>query len=126
MFNGTTRQRISRAERTIIIHEEFGHDEQRYAFDAVRCAGRFGQHQMNDVFGQVVFARRNEDFGARNRIAAIGIRHGLSADKAKIGSTMRFGQVHCPAPSARNHIRCIFGLLFVATLHQNRGNRTLS
>ena len=38
---------------------------------------------------------------------------------------MRLGQVHCTAPFARNHVRCIFGLLFFAALDQNRGHCAL-
>ena len=117
MFDRTTGQCVPRAKRAVIIHQKLGHDEQRNAFDAVRCAGCLGQDEVNDILGQVMVARRDENLRSGNGIAAIIIGHSLGADKAKVGSAMRLGQVHCPAPFARNHIRRIFGFLFVAALH---------
>ena len=39
---------------------------------------------------------------------------------------MRLGQVHRAAPFSRNHVRCIFGLQFIATFYQNGGHGAVS
>ena len=57
---------IARAKAAIVIDEELRHDEQADTLHIVGRAGCLGQHQMNDVLGQVMLARRNEDFRPRH------------------------------------------------------------
>ena len=55
---------------------------------------------MDDVLGQVMLTRRNEDLHTGDGITAIAIGNGFGADKAKVGSAMRLCQVHGAAPFA--------------------------
>ena len=64
---------VALAERAVLIDQEFGHDEQRDAFHIVRRAGDLGEDQVDDVLGQVVLARRDEDLGPGDRVAAVGL-----------------------------------------------------
>src|SRR3546814_10581592 len=74
---------IALTRRSIIVHQELGHDEKRDAFAAFRCIGRLGQHQMNDIVGQVMFARRYENLGARDGIASVRIRRRARTDRSE-------------------------------------------
>ena len=47
---------VAFAERTVLVDQEFRHQEQRNALGAGRRIRQTRQHQMDDVFGQVVFA----------------------------------------------------------------------
>ena len=73
-----------------------------------------------------MFARRNENLHAGNRMRAIAVRHRLGADQTEIGAAMRLGQVHRAAPFTRNHVWRIFGLLLIAAFHQNGRNSAVS
>ena len=59
--------RVARARIAVGVEQEFRHDEQRDALDAFRRALDAGQHQMDDVVGQVVLAGRDEDLLAGDR-----------------------------------------------------------
>ena len=52
------------AERTVRIHKELRHDEERNALGAVGRTRRLGQHQMDDIVREILIATRNEDLGA--------------------------------------------------------------
>ena len=58
-------------ERAVVVHQNLGHDEQRDALGAGRRAFDAGQHQMDDVFRQVVLAGRDEDLLAGDGVAAV-------------------------------------------------------
>ena len=51
---------------------------------------------------QVVLAGGDEDLGAGDRIAAIGLRLGARLEQAQVGAAMRFGQAHGAGPAARD------------------------
>ena len=80
---------------------------------------------MDDVVSHVVFAGRDEDLGAGDRIAAIGLRFGLGPDHAQIGAAMRLGQVHRAGPFVGDHLGKILLLLLLAALGEQCGNRTV-
>src|SRR3546814_18135493 len=82
-FNGAAGDGIALTRRSIIVHQELGHDEKRDAFAAFRCIGRIGQHKMNDIVGQVMFARRYENLGARDGIDSVRIRSSARTDQAE-------------------------------------------
>jgi hypothetical protein len=67
------RQRIALAHAAVLADLELGHDEQRDAFHASRRIGQAGQHQVHDVFGEVMFAGGDEDLGAADAETAIRI-----------------------------------------------------
>ena len=69
------------------------------------------EHEMHDVFGQVVLAGRDEDLGAGDLVAAVACLTALVRKHAEIGAAMRLGQVHRAGPAALDHLRQIGRLL---------------
>ena len=63
--------------------------------------GQAGEHQMDDVLGQIVLAGGDEDLGAGDLVAAVAGGLGAGADQAEIGAALRLGQAHRAAPAAR-------------------------
>ena len=120
LFDRTAGHAIARGRFAVFIENELGHDEERDALGAVRRSRGLGQHQMDDVAGQVMLASGNEDLGAGDRVAAIAVRYRLGADHAEIGAAMRLGQVHGARPFTRDHLGNVSRLLLVRTLGQDR------
>ena len=93
--------RVALAERPVGADEEFRHDEERYALGARRRTLDARQHEVNDVLGEVVLARRNEDLGAGDRIGPVAVRDRLGLEEPEIRPAMRFGKVHGAGPGCR-------------------------
>ena len=80
---------------------------------------------MNDVFGHVVFAKRNVNLGSGDVVGAVGILDCLGAHCTNIAACVGFGEIHRARPFASNHLGQIgHSLVFTAVIHQ-RINRTL-
>ena len=109
----------------ILADQELGHDEQRNALGAGRRAGRAGQHQMDDVVGQVVFAIGDEDLGALDAPGAIVGGFGLGFQRAHVRAGLRLGQVHGARPFAGDHLGQIGRLQRVRTVGGDRLHRAL-
>ncbi|VVP55744.1 hypothetical protein PS854_05649 [Pseudomonas fluorescens] len=120
MFDRATVRRVTRAQAAIGIDHELRHQEQRNAFRTGRCVRQFGQHQVNDVFGQVVLATGDEDLGAADLVGTVGLRLGLGADDAQIGAGVRFGQAHGTGPDTGVHVRQVRGFQFFAGVGVDR------
>ena len=87
-----------------------GHDEQRNAAGTRHQLAVFvrnlGEHQVDDVFGELVLARRNPHLVAleavarsqRVRLAASAIRHRTGGDIAQRRACLRFAQAHRARP----------------------------
>jgi hypothetical protein len=121
-------QRTSlRAPGAVGVDVELGHDEQRDAARAGRGAGSAGEHQVDDVLGQVVFAEGDEDLGAGDAVLAgvraFGDRHGGAAQRAHVGPGLRFGQVHRARPFAADQLGQIERLLGFAAVVIQRLDR---
>ena len=56
VFDGAASNAITVAQGAVLQHVEFRNDEQGDAFDPDRCIGQPCQHDVNNVFGQVVLA----------------------------------------------------------------------
>ena len=56
MLDSSAAHRVASAERSVVVDEKLGHNEQRDALHTVRRAGRLGKDEVDDVFGQVVLA----------------------------------------------------------------------
>jgi len=117
---------VALADAAVVVHQELGYDEQRDALDVVGRARALGEHEVDDVLGKVMLARRDEDLGPGDRITAVRIFLGLRLQKPEVGAAMRLGQVHRAGPAAGNHRRHIFLLELVAALDQQRCNRARS
>ena len=81
-------------------------------------AGRVGQarqHEMQDVLGEVVLAGGDEDLGAGDRVAAVGLRLGLGAQQAEIGAACGSVRHIVPDPGAVDELGQIALLQLVAS-----------
>ena len=70
-----------------------------------------GQHQVDDVLGQVVLAAGDPDLLAGDPVAPVALRDRLGAQQAKVGAAVRLGEVHGPRPLAGGQLRQIERLL---------------
>jgi hypothetical protein len=105
------KDRVALADRAVGIHLELGHHEQRDALAAGRCVRQAGQHQVDDVGGQVVLAGADEDLLAGELVAAVGLRFGLAAQQAQVGAAVRLGQAHRAGPLAAGQLGQVQRLL---------------
>ena len=115
---------IARSQRAVGIDQDLRHHEQRHALDAAGCALDSRQHQMDDVFRQIVLAGGDENLGAGNLVAAIGLLDGLGAQQAQIGAALRLGEIHGAGPLSRHHLRHEHLFLFGLAMHDQRRGRT--
>ena len=89
---------VTRAERAVRVEQEFRHQEQRQPLGARRSTGDAGEHEMDDVVGEVVLAIGDEDLGAGEPVAAVGGALGAGAQRADVGAGMGLGELHRPHP----------------------------
>jgi hypothetical protein len=80
---------------------------------------------VNDVFGVVVLAERDEDFLAIQLVGAVALRHRSRAHRGKIGARLRLGQVHRAGPRAGHHLRQEFFLELVRSAQLDGFDRAL-
>ena len=59
---------------------------------------------MDDVVGHVVLAGGDEDLGAGDLVATVGLRLGLGAQHAQVGAAVRLGQAHGAGPLAGDQL----------------------
>ena len=78
---------------------------------------------MDDVLGEIVLAGGDEDLGARDLVAAVGLLDGLGAQQTEIGAALRLGEVHGAGPLSRHHLRHEHLLLFGLAVHHQRRRR---
>ena len=69
---------VAFTDRAVGVDEELRHDEQRDALGARRSAGDLGEHQVDDVLGELVFGRRRSTSWIRtaDRCRRPAARHG--------------------------------------------------
>ena len=87
-------------------------DEERNALHAFGRADDAGQHHVDDVVRHVVLAVGDEDLGAEELVAAIGLRLGARAHQRQVAAGLRLGQVHRARPRTVDHLRDV-GLLLL-------------
>jgi len=78
--------------------------KKRNAFDAFRCVGRARENEVHDVLAHVVLAPRDEYLRPAQPVV-VAFANGLRANSRQIGTGLRLGQVHRPAPFARSELR---------------------
>ena len=88
-------------ERAVSLTRNFGTTKSEMPLVPCGRALDAGEHQMDDVLGEVVLAGRDEDLGAGDRVGAVAIRHGLGLEKPRSvpqwGSVRFMVPVHAPA-----------------------------
>ena len=77
---------------------------------------------MNDVFGQIVLARRNPHLVAGEAVAAVALRFGAGANVRQGRTGLRLRQAHGAEPFARQHRPHVgVDLLWRAVMQQQIG-----
>ena len=94
---------VALAQRAVGVDQEFRHQEQRDALHALGRVGQAGQHQVDDVLGQIMLAVGDEDLGAGDAVAAVALRFGARAQQGQVRAGLRLGQVHGAGPLAGDH-----------------------
>ena len=114
---------ITRAQAAIGIEQKFRNHKQA---DALHPLGRTinpRQHQVDDVLSHIVLAVGDEDFGAADFVAAIGLGAGLAAHLRQVRAGLRLGQVHRACPFAAGEFFQVLGFEGIATGGEQRFNR---
>ena len=95
---------ITRTNRTIGVHHELRHDEQRDALYTFRRTLDTRQYKMNNIVRVIVFAECDKNFLPGNLVGAVGLWNCLRAHQRQIGAGLRLGEVHRGRPLARHHL----------------------
>ena len=67
VFDRAARHFVSLGQRSVVVDQHLRDEEERNALDAGRGALDAREHEVNDVFGEIMLARGDEDFLARDR-----------------------------------------------------------
>ena len=113
---------VALAERPVGVHQELRDDEQRDALHAGRSAGNLGQHQVDDVLGQLVVAGGDPHLVAGQPVGAVVLGLGTRGDVGERRARLRLGQRHRAEPAAlelRPHVGV--DLLLAAVREQQPG-----
>ena len=124
LFDREAMHFVPLADATILVDQEFRHHEQRYAFHARRRVGKTGQHQMNNILAHIVLAIGDVDLLAANAVV-ITFRCRRGAERGKVCSGLRLGQVHRAGPLTGIQLRQICRFLLFAADHLQRMDRPL-
>ena len=114
---------IALARRAVGIGQEFRHQEQRNAPRAGRRIGQACQHEVNDVFGEIVLAVGDEDFLPFDAVGAVGCAFGAGAQRADVGAGLRLGELHGAGPFAGHHFLQVNALELFAAVGVQRIDR---
>ena len=107
---------VAGAGRPVGGRQVLGHQEAADPPGPRRCVGRAGQHQVNDVVGEVVLAVGDEDLGSVQPVRAVGLGHGPGGDRPEVGPGLGLGEVHGAGPVTGDHPRQVEGLLLVGSV----------
>ena len=108
---------VARSEGAVVVHESLRDDEARDAARPGRGVGNTGQHEMDDVLGEVVLAVGDEDLLAADAPRPVAGRHRSGPDGAEVRAGVRLRQVHRPGPLAGHQS----GQVALALLPRRRG-----
>ena len=117
---------IPGTHRAILVDPELGHQEEGNAGGAFFGARCLGQHQVDNVFRQVMVSGGDEAFRTCELILAGSVGgECLACDRADLGSCAWFGQAHSTAPFTGYHLGQKQVLLFLGSIFLKHGDSTL-
>ncbi|MDT4826147.1 hypothetical protein FQZ97_594480 [compost metagenome] len=116
VLDGAAGQRVLRAQAAVSVDDEFRHQQQADALHPGRRVGQTGEHQVDDVVGEVLLAAADEDLAAADGVAAVGLRFGAGAQQREVGAGLRLGEAHGAGPFAADHLGQVALLEFVAAV----------
>ena len=89
---------VTRPQRSVGLHMILGNDEERDPPTAFWGVGKTREDEVDDILRQFVLAPRDIDFLALDeelaRMLALGDRGCRTAQRANVGTRLRFGKVH--------------------------------
>ncbi len=89
---------VALADAAVGVDQLLRYDEQRNALDArdqlAVLIRNLGQHQVHDVFRQLMLAGRDPHLVAAQPVAAVGLGFGARDDVRQRGAGLRFRQAH--------------------------------
>ncbi len=103
MFDARAGHVVGDAWRTVGVQADFRHDEEREPLGARRGLRRARQDRVDDVVGQVVIARSDEDLLALDAIGAVRLLDRLRLDVAEVAAGRRLGEAHGARPPSGDH-----------------------
>ena len=125
VFDGPTGNTVQLSGKvTFIVHRVPRNHKQGNTLRPGRRIREFGQHQVNDIFGQVVLTGGDENLRAGDAIAAISLGDRLGSDHAEISPCMRLGQTHGASPATFIHLGKIALLQLCRCVLTERESRT--
>ena len=98
---------VALAQAAVVVHADLGHDEQADALHARRRVRQAGEHEVDDVVGQVVFAAADPHLGAAEAVAAVARGFGARADVAQRRAGLRLAQAHRAQEAALQDRRAV-------------------
>ena len=88
------------------VGQDLRHQEQRDApASPAARPGSPGEHEVDDIVGEVVLAVGDEDLLAGDPVAAVAGRLGPGLERADVRARLRLGEVHRPGPFAGDQLR---------------------
>ena len=91
---------VALAERPVLVDQVLGHQEHGQALGAGAVALGPGQHEVEDVLGQVVLRAGDEPLDALDVPGAVGLLDRPGPAGPHVGARVRLGQHHGAAPLA--------------------------
>ena len=109
------------------VEAVFGHKEERNAAGSLGCAGGARENEVDDIVGEIMLAKGDEDFLALDPVQAgvlaLGDLFGGRAQRADIAARSGLGQVHRAVPRARHEVREPGLALFLGAIGHQRVDR---
>ncbi len=120
VLDGAAADAVALAHAAVRLGQELRHQEQRDALGAARRIRQARQHEVQDVFGEVVLAGGDENLGAGDRVAAVGLQFGPGADQPEIGAALGLGEAHRARPGAVGELGQVALLEVVTAMTRQR------
>ena len=89
---------------TVVVHSVPGNHKQGNTLRSSRSIRQLGQHQVNDIFGQIVLTSGDKNLGPGDAITAISPGDRLGSEHAKICPCLRLSQAHGAGPATFVHL----------------------
>src|ERR1700733_8979659 len=107
VFDSRAAEVVAWPKRSVRVDEELRRQKQRQAPRSRRGAGQTGENEMDDILRHVVLAVGDEDLLAEQAIGAVRPAFRAGPDRGEVRASLRFGEIHRPAPTTADHRRKI-------------------
>ncbi len=92
---------VPRADRAVLADEEFRHEKKRYPLRPRRRVGEPGEHEVDDVLGNIMLAVGDEYLLPEEAVGSIAARLCPRRERTEVGPRLRLRQVHGRGPCRR-------------------------